>query len=357
MSSPGGDADLRPALAEADRAEVEGRLVDAIAILQQLERRQRDPDVEIRLVGLRHRAFAQLDGRPGRGTWPPPYDDLFSGAEPVAGSPTVPEVESAGLTTGALGSGLVNHGSLVVRGLVSPNRVASLTEGIERAFQARDASGDGSVAAEGTSPWFVPFGPEAGYTGAPLNREWVREGGGVWMADSPRLMSEVLELYTDARLDQVIAEYLGERPTISLRKWVLRRVPPDLARADWHQDGAFLGPDVRSVNVWLALSPCGGGHDASGLELVPRRLELQSTGTDGAYFGWSVGPELVDRLVASTGSAVICPRFEPGDAILFDDRMLHRTEVGDRLSQPRYAIESWFFAPSTYPSDQIPLVF
>jgi hypothetical protein len=111
------------------------------------------------------------------------------------------------------------------------------------------------------------------------------------------------------------------------------------------------------VNVWLALSPCGGGTDASGLELVPRRVALQPTGTDGAFFTWSVGPDLVDRLVAEVGSGVACPTFAPGDALLFDDRMLHRTAIGQSLSSDRYAIESWFFAPSTYPDDQIPLVF
>jgi hypothetical protein len=177
------------------------------------------------------------------------------------------------------------------------------------------------------------------------------------MADSPRMMAEVLELFRAVGLDQVIGRYLGERPTISLRKWVLRRVPPDLAHADWHQDGAFLGSDVRSVNVWLALSPCGAGTPASGLEVVPRRIELQPTGTDGAFFNWSVGPELVDRLVDQATTSVLCPTFEPGDALLFDDRMLHRTAIGAHLSRDRYALESWFFAPSTYPGDQIPLVF
>jgi hypothetical protein len=338
--------------AEAKRAVAEGRLLDAIGLLERLDHDRGDPDAEIRLVGLRHRAFSELDRTSGCPEWPPTYPDRFP-----SDAPDIPELEADQLTADLLGSALVNHGSLVVRGLVQGPAVPRLIEGIERVFEARDASGDGSVAAEGVSPWYVPFVPDPSYTDKALSREWVREGGGVWTADSPRMTADVLDLFRAAGLDRVIGEYLGERPAISLRKWVLRRVPPDLGHADWHQDGAFLGPDVRSVNVWLALTPCGEGTAASGLEVVPRRIGLQETGTDGAFFTWSVGQGLVDRLVGEAGTTVACPTFEPGDALLFDDRMLHRTAIGESLTRDRHAIESWFFAPSTYPADQIPLVF
>ena len=338
-------------VATADRAEAEGRLVDAIDVLQAANRHLRDPAIESRLVRLRHQAFTTLATVPGRDLWPPVYPDRFP--EVV----DVPEVAADGLSAEVLGSAMTNHGSLMVRGLVGPDQVRSLVDGIDRAFAGRDASGDGSAAAPGVGPWYVPFGPEAGYAGKPLDREWVREGGGVWAADSPRMMFELLDLFSAAGLDRVIGDYLGERPTISLRKWVLRRVPADLPRADWHQDGAFLGDDVRSVNVWLALSRCGGESGSPGLDVVPRRVALLPTGTDGAFFTWSVGPGLVDTMVEQRQTDVVRPLFEPGDALLFDDLMLHRTAVGPDMTRDRYAIESWFFAPSTYPADQIPIVF
>ena len=25
----------------------------------------------------------------------------------------------------------------------------------------------------------------------------------------------------------------------------------------WHQDGAFYDSDVRTMNIWIALTPCG----------------------------------------------------------------------------------------------------
>jgi hypothetical protein len=43
--------------------------------------------------------------------------------------------------------------------------------------------------------------------------------------------------------------------------------------------------------------------------------------------------------------------------LFFDERFLHRTAVSETMTQERYAIESWFFAPSHYPDDQLPVVF
>ena len=54
---------------------------------------------------------------------------------------------------------------------------------------------------------------------------------------------------------------------------------------------------------------------------------------------------------------ILRPIFEAGDAILFDDMNLHRTAVAPEMTHERYAIESWFFAPSHYPDAQIPVTF
>ena len=124
--------------------------------------------------------------------------------------------------------------------------------------------------------------------------------------------------------------------------------------ADWHQDGAFLGPGIRVVNVWIALTHCG--DDAPGLDIVGGRLhDLVPTGTEGAWFDWSVGDPLVRAV--SRDMPVVRPIFEPGDAILFDELNLHRTAITPGMTQERYAIESWFFAPSRFPDTQVPVTF
>jgi ectoine hydroxylase-related dioxygenase (phytanoyl-CoA dioxygenase family) len=151
----------------------------------------------------------------------------------------------------------------------------------------------------------------------------------------------------------VLTDFLGERPVLSANKCTLRRVPTD-ASTDWHQDGAFLGQGIRAVNVWVALSDCG--VDAPGLDLVPRRFDhVLETGTGGAIFDWAVGPDVV--AVAATDAPVVRPTFAAGDALIFDELFLHRTAVEPTMLRSRYAIESWFFAPSCYPEGQVPIVW
>ena len=68
---------------------------------------------------------------------------------------------------------------------------------------------------------------------------------------------------------------------------------------------------------------------------------------------WSVGEGMVD--IVSRDAPVVSPVFRPGDAMLFDELMLHRTGIPAQMLHDRYAIESWFFAPSRYPMTQEPL--
>jgi hypothetical protein len=92
----------------------------------------------------------------------------------------------------------------------------------------------------------------------------------------------------------------------------------------WHQDGSFLGRDIRAVNVWTALTACGA--DAPSLEF-------------------------------SVKGAAVRPELDAGDAVLFDHLTQHRTHMSAQMTSERYGIECWFFAPSTFPMRQVPLVF
>src|SRR5690606_15847529 len=221
----------------------------------------------------------------------------------------------------------------------------------DRAFEASVRHQAGETPAQ-TYPWFTPFKADPGYNTG-FGRQWVLDGGGVWTVDSPPAMFDLLEAFADVHLDQEPTGYLGERPALSVKKSTLRLVPTDTG-TDWHQDGAFLGEGIRTVNVWLSLSDCG--VDAPGLDLVPLRLpEVVETGTGGAVFDWSVGPEVVAELTREV--PVVSPEFAPGDALLFDEVFLHRTGVRLGMARCRYAIASWFFAPAAYPLGNVPVVF
>jgi hypothetical protein len=340
------DLDTPDWLARADALESEGKLLEAVDTLTEVDRLRRDPVLERRLVPLRHAAYHELRRSGGPSSWPviAPGDDLPH--------PHPPVVSPEELTPELLSTGILRHGCVHIRRLVPEDRVRVLVEGIDRAIAGFDAHASGESTDE-TTPWFEPLTPRPEYS-VGVKRKWVRESGGVWTADSPRVLSDLVDTIDAVGLGRAIGAYFGERPVLSVNKCTLRRVGLDPSNANWHQDGAFLGDGIRSVNVWMSLSHCG--RDAPGLDIVPMRLDhVVETGTDGAIFPWAVGPGVVDRV--SKGSPVSRPVFEPGDVLLFDDLFLHRTAVDSNMSRERYAIETWFFAPSAYPDGQIPLVF
>src|SRR4051794_6099866 len=174
-------------LAAADELVARGRALEAIDLLTQANRRARCFDSERRLVHLRHTAFESLPIGAGLPEWPPDAPDLFPGVQ-------LSEVAASDFTAETLASGILRHGCLVVRGLVPPERVATLVDDIDRsmtAFEAweHDPSAD-------TSPWFVPFDTGPGCTLGQV-RKWVTGGGGVWTVDSPRALFDALETLYD----------------------------------------------------------------------------------------------------------------------------------------------------------------
>ena len=336
MSSPS-------ATAIADDLVANGQFREAIRALTAANQQQRDAALEARLVELRRDApfpgTRAAVPQPG----PPRFRDPF---RRVVG---VPEIPREKLTIKRLRSAIFRHGSLLVRGLIDEQRVARLVDDIDRSFDAYDAHAGGTPLSD-TAPWFVPFEPRAADESVP--REWIRDGGGVVAVDSPRSLFDVIEAFDSAGLRELITAYLGEEPLLLANKWTLRRVEPG-GTPDWHQDGAFLGADIRSLDVWVSLSHCG--VDAPGLDVVGRRLPgIVEVGTNGANFDWSVGPGTVEALAPD---GFVRLEFRPGDALIFDHLLLHRTAMHPDMSQRRYAIEAWFTAPSAYPPGGLPILY
>jgi hypothetical protein len=329
-----------------------GSPLEQIDALSAENRRKPYGKRESRIVRLRNEAFKELPRRVPVSA-PEMLDEAPAEARQsyriVDGLPTI---DAADLDATVIRAAFLEAGSLLVRGLLPAARAKELAAGIDKAFAGRDSYIEGTKATK-TAPWFEPFTPAPEY--ATSGKEWnrhVKGGGSVWAADSPRMMFELLEAFDEIDLKRVIEEYLGERPVFSMKKAVLRRVAPG-GGTSWHQDGAFLGKGLRTLNVWIALNRCG--DTSPGLDVVPRRLkEIVPTGTEGAMFDWSVSDKLVDEMMG--GEPVPRPIFEPGDAILFDHLCLHRTAMEPEMTEPRYATETWCFAGSTYPDEQIPLV-
>jgi hypothetical protein len=338
--------DGAPVLERVERLASAGRVLEALALLEEEHATRPDERFELRLAELRHAAFAELDATAGFPEWPVDRPD-GPGPDGPAHIPSCPIGE---LTGERLRTAILDHGCLLVPGLASPAEVDELTAGIDRAFEVRDQVAAREV--EGPTAWFHQLALDRA-SAQSLGRKWVQGGSALLTVDSPHMLAELFAFLSRAGLKPVLTDYLGERPVLSANKCTLRRVPTD-ANTDWHQDGAFLGQGIRAANVWLALSDCG--VDAPGLDLVPRRFDrVVETGTGGAIFDWAVGPETV--AVVAGDAPVVRPAFSAGDALIFDELFLHRTAVDATMTRSRYAIESWFFAPSTYPEGQVPIVW
>jgi hypothetical protein len=328
-----------------------GELFAQIEALTEKNRTHRELNRDRRILRLRHQAGTKLLEEPAEAPRhaEPAFDELPNGS-------ALPELRPDELTPGLLRAGILTHGCVLVRGLVDPDTATRLAQDIDRAFEARDAAESGETAASGYYEEFVPDPPYSEVVG----RGWVAEAGGIWAGDSAPLMFDLLETFDAAGLKELINGYLGETAALSVDKCTLRKVDPADTRGAWHQDGKFLG-NVRSLNVWLSLSHCG--DDAPGLDIVPARIDrILETGTkgvpetpDGGRLPWAVSPTVVRK--AAGDAELLRPIFEPGDAMLFDEKFLHSTASNPTMPRPRYAIESWFFGTSAFPGDYVPVAF
>lgn len=153
----------------------------------------------------------------------------------------------------------------------------------------------------------------------------------------------VLQALRRSPLAAHVGRALSPAPLCNLdQSWVRHGRPPH----GWHQDGAlrfdFIAHAERPLRdedllvmrtCWIALTPCG--DDAPGLEWVdapqPRLLrpgELQPEAVAARYDG-----ALLQR-----------PLLQPGDALVFDGRVLHRTHWRPAMTRARTSIELRFFA-------------
>ena len=343
-------ADLR---SRALACEAAGQISAAISAWTELNRNAADAWIESHLVDLRcdprnfdstNRAQPEISVE----AWPREIADPFPD---VSGD--VPEIQADELSVEVLGGAILHHGSLLVRGLLTPDRAEELRATIDRAFAGRQLHVQG-VPSDQTTPWYVPCAPwDAAEPGAATaTRSHNDTCKAVHAADSPRALFQVLDAFASTKVVAVINEYLGERALLSIRKTMLRRVPPD-ASPSFHQDGTFMGLQTRAVDIWVALTECGEGADAPGLAILPKRLHT-SVRLDAAAPYLPLTPGELEAV--ADGTAVVRPRCYPGDALLFDELCLH-ANGGDQpgLNRDRYALEAWMFAPSAKPAHYLPI--
>ena len=335
------------ALRKAHSLVKQNRYLEAIRFLTEANRRLHSSAIEILLVNLRHDSFFHHVPTSSLASWPPHPDDLY------ANQPGIPEIDRQDFNATNVASGVFNHGSIIVRNMLTKDQVSLMRESIIKTYAQHDKAMAGAPETE-TAPWFVPFNPAPREgTEVIMGRDWFRQSGAELAADSPRGLFNLINCLQDAGITDMVTEYLGERPALSVRKTSLRQVPHNQTVTGWHQDGAFLGQGIRTVNVWIALTDCG--VDAPSMDMVPRRMtDIVPTGTEGAVFDWSLSQLAVRDAAGDTPPVRL--QFREGDAIIFDEMNLHRSAVSPGMTKDRFAIEAWFFAPSCYPIEQLPIM-
>jgi hypothetical protein len=269
----------------------------------------------------------------------------------------IPEVAVEELTAEGLRSAIAQHGGMIVRNMFSDSEIDTLKHAIDQVLEV--FSLPRKQRNKLATPYFSPPGNMASIMPGKEEelaslRYFNRGGGAAMCAEAPSVAEALLQLYEKHGLKNLLTEYLGEPPCLSVKKWVLRRSMLPIEEAGWHQDGAFMGTDINSINLWIPLTECGGDTGAPGMDIVPKRL-YEVASSDGATFDWSVSNECVQSGAFDT--MPVAPVFNAGDAFFFDHLYLHRTQFREDISKVRYALETWFFGSTTFPKSQVPLAW
>lgn len=323
------------------------QLFAEIESLEKSNRRSRSTEAEREIRRLRHLAGVTMIRDAKASGFEPRHVEPGPSVPDLGPQSRLPEITPADLSAEMLRAAILEHGALLVRGLLDRDKAERMAADIDRSVETR-----ARIRGKATDPegYYDEMKPEAPYRIG--ERPWIEEGGGVLAVDSPRLLFDMIESLQDAGLRDVIDGYLGERSAISAQKCTLRKATPDVPGA-WHQDGAFMG-EVRALNVWISLSDCG--EDAPSMDVVPCRLDdFVATGTEGTALQFQVSQQVAEEAAGDVG--IVRPIFEPGDALLFDDKFLHQTGSDPSMPNARYAIESWYFGPSSYPMGYVPIAF
>lgn len=281
-----------------------------------------------------------------------------AGAEPWPGNTELPEINACDLTVEKLRSAMARKGCLIVRDFFDAKRVDEFKSAIDQIIDADLKSGHKKGVNQGEFNVFsnppVNLSTVLPEPRLSRSRGFHRSSGSVMAIESSSFAESLIEWYDSLNLRDFLESYLGEPPCLSALKWVLRRSKLPISADGWHQDGAFMGSYINSLNLWVPLDTCGGKTGAPGLDIIPKRFkEIVNPGEADAALNWSTGNDTISGL--EEDCAPVSPEFNPGDVIFFDHFLLHRTQYGEDFGRTRYAIETWFFGSRNFPKNQIPL--
>ncbi|WP_101756534.1 phytanoyl-CoA dioxygenase family protein [Oceanicoccus sp. KOV_DT_Chl] len=254
---------------------------------------------------------------------------------------SIPRISYVNLSESILDDAMRNHGALIVENAISSDKAEELKAEIE------------TVRSEHQKRLIDIAGYTCGRHYRPLPAENKNNSyfinSSIYLAEAPLIFNAFYNILNTTKLRSLIVNYLGNHAAMSVEKSVLRKMEPDNSdkwQWAWHQDGAFLGDNIHSLNMWLALTDCGA--EAPSLDVLTERYRaILPTGSGKALYDWSLCPDLIEDEIQKHGFEHT--DFKQGDLIFFDHYNVHRTGMIKNMTKTRYAIESWFFSEYGFP--------
>lgn len=236
---------------------------------------------------------------------------------------------------------LLDEGVTIVHGFLAGAETAALQRLVGEVYQAMAA---------------CPQIPDPGMA------ENFKIWNGVWLGPLPQFLqgNALATPYRQAaaKVAHRTRSLLGEDWRFYPPRSFFRRYTGAEELVPWHIDADAAGIGrAESINVWLPLNAVG--TNSSSLEISVgshRKMRELPLLTEGRRYR-------DDTFAAAAGSAIIIPRLDPGDAIIFVQFTLHRTQpmtgVLDRIScEFRFIkLSGWRRVLSTISSQWPPALF
>ena len=170
---------------------------------------------------------------------------------------------------------------------------------------------------------------------------------------SQSLMNVLYQLMAPPINDALYAYFQAERISVFLGYSFIRRHwrTDTMSLSPFHQDSVAVPVPAPMLSCWVPLNRCG--VTAPGLEVVAQRLDAALPITDKPatnHARMEIDAALVER---HYGENLWHPKFDAGDAMLFDSKCVHRSHVTKAMSAVRYSVELRFVATSLAPPEWV----
>lgn len=178
--------------------------------------------------------------------------------------------------------------------------------------------------------------------------------------DNKMIAQFLLRSFWNSAVPDLYRQLSGDEPLLLLQICTMRlqHAEVDANYVPWHLDANFYGFGVPFLTVWAPFVPVG--RDAAGLEFCTAAGDGPDDAEISAFWGERGFDELgrrvlrddeLDLFFGGRPWQVTSDDLVPGDAFIFDQHVLHRTQILETARSSRLAIEFRVASRSAFPHD------